>query len=40
MGMKKPEYEDPAGGEVSIKPAELPASKQNPAQPPQANPPK
>jgi dipeptidyl aminopeptidase/acylaminoacyl peptidase len=40
MGMKKPEYDDPAGGEVSIKPAELPASKQNPAQPPQANPPK
>ena len=40
MGMHKPEYDDVTGGEVSVKPAALPASKQNPAQPPQQNPPR
>jgi dipeptidyl aminopeptidase/acylaminoacyl peptidase len=35
MGMRKPEYDDVTGGEVSVKPNALPASKQNPAQPPQ-----
>ena len=38
MGMPKPEYDD-VTGEVGVKPSALPASKQNPAQPPQQNPP-